>query len=105
MLTLEQFQERLHQEYDGLVALGNKNYEFFLNKAYEYAHYNEIMDYFENMDEEDWKNDWQKLVGKRKENVLSGIWNCWLCYNHPEYYNFFTYEGLCDIMKYYFTHH
>lgn len=105
MLTLKEFQERLHQEYDELVALGKKDYEFFLDRAYEYAHYNEIVAYFDDMEEDDWKDRWQELVGENPQNTIKGIWEDWLDYNHPEYYNFFCYEGLCDIMRYYFERH
>ena len=103
-MTLEQFKDKLHKEYHELVVEGDEKWTFFLNNAYQFAHYNEIVDYFDNMEEEDWEENWKEIVGEREEDVLLGIWNSWLNYNHPEYYNFFTYEGLCDIMKYYFEH-
>jgi len=104
-MTLKDFVALLNKNYEELVAKGKEDYHFFLKNAYEYAHYNEVVDYFENLDEEDWKNDWEELVGEREGNVLTAIWNTWLNYNHPEYYNFFCYEGLVDILKYYFEHH
>lgn len=101
-MTLENFNKKLMKEYEELVAKGKQDYHFFLDNAYEYAHYNEIISVFEYMEEEDWEENWKDLIGECEENVLTGIWEDWLNYNHPERYNFFCWEDLFDIIKYYF---
>lgn len=103
-MELNQLLSKLDAEYEKLVSLNNGDPKFFLNRAYEYAHYNEILDYFQNQEIDDFNEDWRDIIPDNAENIISGIWNSWLNYNHPEYYNFFTYEGLCDIMRDYFTH-
>ena len=103
-MTLKQFNEKLANEYNELVAKGNEDYRFFLNNAYEYAHYNEIVDFFEYLDEEEYNENWRDLIGECTENVLTGVWNSWLNYNHPERFNFFCYEDLIDIIRYYLRH-
>lgn len=105
-MTLKELQEKIRRDYEELVNKGNKDYQYFLQHAYAFAHYNEIDDFFDNLEEENWKEDWKEVIGEIKEgvNIIEGIYNSWLNYNHPEYYNFFTYEDLIDIMKYYFKY-
>ena len=72
-----------------------------INNAYEIAHYNEIFDFFSNLDsDEDWiDEDDLELIVNYQGNVVRRIWNIWLDYNHPENYNFFAFESFLDIIK------
>ena len=105
-MTLKELQEKIHKDYEELVNRGNEDYKYFLQHAYAFAHYNEIDDFFDNLNGDEWEDNWTEIVGVIKEevNIVEGIYDSWLNYNHPEYYNFFTYEDLIDIMKYYFKH-
>lgn len=109
MMTLEQFKEKLNTEYDMLVQRGldwsiehdENEHVYFLNHAYEYAHYNEILAYFEDMEEDDWDENWRELVNKciHTDRVLRGVYEFWLDFSHPERFNFFCYEDLISIIK------
>ena len=92
--------ERVAKEYEeyakNIVAYGKTD---IMNKAYEIAHYNEICDFFDGIDEclpFDIKIFQNMLV--YEGGILDKIWYGWLNYNHPERYNFFCYEDLCDII-------
>ena len=108
-MTLEQLNKKLQHDYDKLVAEGNENYQYFLTHAYKYAHYNEVVDFFDQMDEEDYKDNWENKVSRcgfnENDNILDMIYNQWLNYNHPEYYNFFWYDSLYEILEYFFNTH
>ena len=106
-MTLKELNKKLEKDYEELVERGNKDYKFFLDNAYAYAHYNEILYYFADMEEEDYKERWEELISKcdLSGNILESIYDQWLDYNHPEYYNFFCYEGLVEIIEYFFKTH
>ena len=104
-MTLKQLQEKIQKDYEELVKEGEPyGWSYFLRHAYRYAHYNEVLDFFDNLEEEDFNEDWKDLIGEIKEevNIIEGIYNSWLNYNHPEYYNFFEYGSFVDIVRYYF---
>lgn len=106
-MKLKQFKDKIKKDYDELVALGNENWQYFLDNAYRFAHYNEIYDFVDNLDDDAWEDDgWAKTIGtiKGEVNIVEGIFKSWLNYNHPEYYNFFSYDDFYDIVKYYFKH-
>lgn len=113
-MTLKELNERLEQEYDALIEIGmewSKEHDenesvYFIAHAYEFAHYNEIYYYFQDLEEEDYNNDWKELFDGIPDNlgIIRGVYLSWLNYNHPEYYNFFTYEDLISIIKYWLKH-
>lgn len=107
-MTLQELQNKLQKEYDELIQVGldwsiehdENEHVYFVDKAYEFAHYNEIKYFFDNMEEKEYKEDWEELIENRKgEDILQGIYNNWLDYAHPERYNFFAPEDLVGIIK------
>ena len=106
-MTLKQFNKKLEKDFESLENEGHKDYHYFITHAYRFAHYNEIQDFFYQMDEEEYDEVWKDKVSKSdlSGNTLERIYNQWLNYNHPEYYNFFCYEGLTDILEYFFQTH
>ena len=108
-MTLDELIECLQKEYDILIQRGldwsvehdENEHVYFLNHAYEYAHYNEILDFFENMDDHEFDEYWKEIVDgcKHTDTILRGIYEMWLDYSHPERYNFFCYEDLTGIIK------
>ena len=107
-MTLKQFRKKVSKDYNELVKLGGQDWKYFLDNAYRFAHYNEIDDFANvHMDNDVWNEDgWDKITGEVKNdvNIVEGIYDSWLDYNHPEYYNFFSYDDFYDIVKYYFKH-
>jgi len=109
-MTLEELNKQIEQEYEKLIKKGldwsvehdENEHVYFVNNAYEYAHYNEIQAYFDNMDDEEYNEDWKELIDECKctDKILEGVYNDWLDYSHPERYNFFCYEDLKGIIKY-----
>ena len=114
-MTLEQLNKRLEKEMDEIIQEGldwsvehdENEHVYFVNHAYEIAHYNEIQAYFEDMEETDFNNDWKELFDGLDPDIeiMKSIYRSWLDYSHPEYYNFFTYEGLIDIIKNWLENH
>ena len=108
-MTLKQLNKEIQKEYDLLVQEGldwsiehdENEHVYFINNAYKFAHYNEIQSYFENMDEEEYKEDWEELVNecKHTDMILQGVYDYWLDFSHPERFNFFCYEDLIQILK------
>ena len=102
MKLLEKVKERVHQDYKLLIEEElKKDKQNIINGAYRIAHYNEIDDFFDNLYDEDEtfdKEEYQKILNY-KGNFVDKVWNDWLNYNHSEYYNFFAYEGLIDIIS------
>ena len=97
----EKFTEMLRTEFDNYVNdLSSK--EDAVRHSYWIACYCEILDFFENMDEEDWEETWEEIIGENPSpTTLEDAINCFQDFSHPEYYNLFCYEGLCDIIKAY----
>lgn len=114
-MTLKKLNKRLNKEYDELVAQGMQyaqehdepEFEYFLKHAYEFAHYNEIIDFFENMEEEDYDDNYNELFDNISPTIriLYGIYQDWLDYAHPEIYNFFAYEDLSGIIQSWLIRH
>ena len=109
-MTLQELQAKLDLEFNELVEEGMKwsieqdenESVYFINHAYEFAHYNEIKAFFDDMEEEDYANEWQDLIEtKEGEDILKGVYKDWLDYRHPEGYNFFCYEDLISIIRNY----
>lgn len=108
-MTLKELKKHLEKEYDSLVQEGmdwsvehdENESVYFITHAYEFAHYNEIKNFFEEMEEEDFENDWKETVSecKRTDRIIQGIYRYWLDFAHPERFNFFCYEDLIDIIK------
>lgn len=106
-MTLQKLQEKLNLEFNKLVEEGMKwsvehdenESVYFINNAYAFAHYNEVQAFFDNMEEEDYNNDWKRLIESNKnKDILRGVYEDWLDYNHPERYNFFCLEDLTSII-------
>ena len=109
-MTLQKLQAKLDLEFNELVDEGLKwsiehdenESVYFIDHAYAFAHYNEVKAFFDNMEEEDYVNDWQGLIEmKENEDILKGVYGDWLDYCHPERYNFFCYEDLTSIIRNY----
>jgi len=105
MSKIKELQAKIRSDYEELIApfLKLKPKEI-INHAYELAHYNEIADLFENLDvDSDWFDDTviDNLINYQG-NILIRIYRSWMNYAHPENYNFFTFEGLIDIIRYEF---
>ena len=102
MSKIEELQARIRLDYKEvrLPFLKLEPRDIIMH-AYELAHYNEIADMFENLEED---NDWfdDIVIGNiinYQGNVFVKIYQSWLDYRHPEYYNFFAIEDLIDIVK------
>lgn len=98
---LDKVQERLEKEYAEIIAPYLKQPpKVAINDAYRLAHYNEIVDFFDMVDYEYPPFDefiFDNIL-KYDGNIIEKIWKDWLDYSHPERFNFFTYEGLSDII-------
>ena len=98
---IEKLQHKLEEDYMVLIApyIMLKPVEI-INDAYRLAHYNEIVDFFDNVDEE--YPPFDEMIFDNMlnydGNIIEKIWKDWLDYSHPERYNFFCYEDLCDII-------
>lgn len=102
---LEKVLERIAKDYKPLIEeyLKKKKIEI-INDAYRLAHYNEIADYFDNVDYEYPPFDEEIFdnILNYEGNVIEKVWDGWLSYSHPERYNFFCYEDLTDIISWEF---
>ena len=103
---LEKVQDRMAKDYKELVEqyLKNNTKQEIIDDAYRIAHYNEVVDFFDNIDYVhppfgDYVFD---HILKSKDNVILRVWNNWLNYSHSEYYNFFNYESLSEIIEWTF---
>lgn len=100
--------EKIDTQYNDWVESRIKQHtpKQLIDNAYYYAHYNEVYDFIDSIDEdeEDCCFD-EKTIDKMlscDEDIMNRVFNTWICYNHPERYNFFTYEDLVDIIRYAF---
>ena len=94
--------DKLRDDYTEIVKeLLTKDKIKIIDNAYAIAHYNEIVDMFDGIDEDSglWDEELFNAILNTKGNVILKVWNGWLNYNHPEYYNFFNYEDLIDIIN------
>ena len=97
---LEKIQKRIDKDWSTFVQPFNLDKDDAIRDAYRIAHANEIEDFFYNIDEEYPPFDefvFDNML-KYKGNIIEKIWEDWLRYIHPERYNFFNYEDLCDII-------
>ena len=105
MSKIKELQIKSKSDYKELIApFLELEPRIIIMHAYELAHYNEIADLFDNLDED---NDWfsdiviEGLINYQG-NILVRIYRSWLNYTHPERYNFFCFEDLIDIVRYEF---
>ena len=93
--------DKVHNEYlDYFDELKKLDKEEIINKAYEIAHYNEVDDFFCNIDTEYPPFDifiFENML-KYDGRIIEKVWEGWLDYSHPERFNFFCYEDLTDIV-------
>lgn len=97
---LEKVRERIAKDYKPLVEECLKQDKLdIIHDAYRLAHYNEIADFFDNIDYEYPPFDEEIFdnILNYEGNVIEKVWDSWLSYSHPERYNFFCYEDLVDI--------
>ena len=102
---LEKVQNKISKDWMKLIGTyAEATKEDIINDAYRIAHYNEVVDFFDCIDEEYPPFDEEIFdhILAYKENVILKIWKDWLDYSHPERYNFFNYESLCDIIMWSF---
>lgn len=113
MNKFKKLQERIAKDYEKFCeALENERFNsgenatsFFMNRAYEIAHKNEITDVICDCCDPEYppfEDDVCDNALKCEDNLLEVIYNSWMGYNHPERYNFFCYEDLIDVCKYTF---
>ena len=98
---LEQVRERIAKDYKPLVEEYLKKEKIeIINDAYRLAHYNEIVDFFDNVDYEypPFDEEIFDRILNYEGNVILKVWESWLDYSHPERFNFFCYEDLTDII-------
>lgn len=103
MEKFKELQNRIQSDYEEYVKeLIKNNPTDIINRAYEIAHYNEIVDVVCDVcDENDCPFD-EEVIDKAlecKRNLLDIIYESWQGYNHPERYNFFCYEGIVEIIE------
>jgi hypothetical protein len=99
-------QEKVEKDYNELLKpFYEREKEQLINDAYELAHYNEIAYFFENIEEDsiDWSETILDNIIDCKKNIVGEIWDSWRNYNHPERYNFFTWEDLSEIISWEFS--
>ena len=72
--------------------------EVVLLNAYKLTFVNEFSNICEILGEDDYDLDYE-LLATYKGNVAEALFEEWLGYNHPEYYNFCTFEGMYDIVQ------
>ena len=102
---LEKVLERIAKDYKPLIQeYLTKQPIDIINDAYRLAHYNEIADFFDSIDNEYPPFDEEIFdnILKYKGNVILKVWESWLDYSHPERFNFFCYEDLADIISWEF---
>ena len=108
-MTLEELNAKLDLEYEDLVVQGLKwsiehdenEHVYFLEHAYEFAHYQEVKYFFENMTEEEYNENWKDLIEANEGiNLLQGIFQDWLNYE-TEWLNFFNPQDLETIIRSY----
>ena len=102
-MELEQLQNQLHKEFETYVKSGNNNCQFFIHDAYRVAIFNEVVDFFDSRDDEEWEDDWKDIVKDGLNDILNGVYDYYLDIDNPADINFFCYEGLVDILKGYFN--
>lgn len=104
--AMEKLVSRVSKDYEELMATFKMGgVEKCINNAYEIAHINEVydlMETIENWEESDSPFEIEdiEIILMNEDNLLTMVFNSWLNYNHPERYNFFTYEDLIDIVRY-----
>ena len=102
---LDKVRDRIAKDYKPLVEEYLKQDKLdIIHDAYRLAHYNEVADFFDNVDYEDppfSEITFDKIL-KYKGNVIVRVWESWLDYSHPERFNFFCYEDLTEIIEYAF---
>jgi hypothetical protein len=104
---LKQLSERINSEwkdyYNNLIVLSK---EEIIEKSYEISHYGEVVDFLINLDLDEWypfDEDFITLMLQHKGSIIKKIYDTWMDFCNPEKFNFFTPEGLSDII--WFTFH
>jgi hypothetical protein len=74
-----------------------------IENSYYLAHYNEVWNFIDSIDEDEDdccfdEEEIDKMISYDGD-IMEKVWKTWLRYNHPERYNFFTYEDLVDIIR------
>ena len=101
-MELEKFYEILKTEMQNYID-SLKTKDEAVRNSYWTACYYEILDFFENLDKEDWDENWSEIIGEYPSlTPLHDIMDSYQSFSHPEYYNLFCYEGLCDTIREHF---
>lgn len=102
---LDKVRDRIIKDYQSLVEeyLEEEKTDI-INDAYRLAHYNEIADFFDNIDYEypPFREIIFDKILKYEGNIIVRVFESWLDYSHPERFNFFYYEDLAEIIEYAF---
>ncbi|MDD3832238.1 MAG: hypothetical protein PHW00_06275 [Clostridia bacterium] len=90
-------EKEIEQEYR------KKGIEYVFQHAYDLSFYYQVVWYFEDI-EENLKDDdlaYFDILHTYEGNIPRDIFHQFESYSSPEYYNFNTYEGIDDIIRYF----
>jgi hypothetical protein len=103
----QQLSERIKSEwndyYNNLIILSK---EKIIEKSYEISHYGEVVDFLVYLDPDEWCPFDQDFIARMLEykgSIIKKIYDTWIDFCNPEKFNFFTPDGLTDII--WFTFH
>ena len=84
--------------YNGLLEFSKED---IICKSYKTAHYDEVADFFACLDADDWcpfDEEFITLMLEYEGSILRKIYNAWMDFCNPEKFNFFTPDGLSDVI-------
>ena len=99
-MTLEELQKKLKEEANEELqkTLGNKD-AYLLAYAKKFAFYNEVINFFDEMDENDFNEDWATdFESIKNERILRRAFEFWWFVLGGEDYNPFANIGLTEIL-------
>lgn len=110
--TLTQVLTKIENDYNDIQKeYQAKTKRQIIQDAYRLAHYNEVADFFDYIEVDDYEDETDlpfsitafENIAKFTGNAIKQIVDSFMDYSHPERYNFFEYECLLDIIEYAFT--
>jgi hypothetical protein len=84
--------------YNSLLLLPKED---IICESYKTSHYGEVADFFTCLDSDDWcpfDEDFIARMLEYKGSIIKKIYDTWMDFCNPEKFNFFTPEGLSDII-------
>jgi hypothetical protein len=100
--------EKVENQYEDFrkTEIDTKTKEEILDGAYKYIHYYEVYAFICDIQEDEEDCEFvEEIIDemlKTEKNLMEQVYESWMNYHHQEYYNFFTYECLADIIRYAF---